>query len=110
MREVYAERLFVLLECARQSLAGLLEISNVEAGLQTAGWLTAGIDGESAARAAAKRDVDVTPLSHYGRGALVGLQLGFAAVDTREIRRWVRELTITLETTYRSKDFRKPRK
>lgn len=113
MREVYAERLFVLLECARQSLAGLLEISNVEAGLQTAGWLTAGIDGESAARAAAKRDVDVTPLSHYGRGALVGLQLGFAAVDTREIRRGVRELTITLETelnTYRSKDFRKPRK
>ena len=39
MREVYAERLSILLECARQSLTGLLEISGVEAGLQIAGWL-----------------------------------------------------------------------
>jgi len=99
MRQVYAERLSVLLECARQSLAGLLEISGVEAGLQTAGWLSNGIDGERAAAAAAKRNVEVTPLSRYsvGRMAREGLQLGFAAVDAKEIRRGVRELAIALE-------------
>ena len=99
MREVYAERLSVLVEAARVSLAGLLEISRVEAGLQTAGRLCAGIDGESAARAAASRDVEVIPLSRFGRGRLTqeGLQLGFAALDAREIRRGVQELAIALE-------------
>jgi GntR family transcriptional regulator/MocR family aminotransferase len=99
MREIYAERLSVLLEEARLRLAGLLEISSVEAGLQTAGWLCGGIDAESAATAAAKRHVDVTPLARYSQGKVVpeGLQMGFAAVDAKEIRRGVRELAISLE-------------
>jgi GntR family transcriptional regulator / MocR family aminotransferase len=99
MREVYAERLAVLMESARQRLAGLLEISNVEAGLQTVGWLCRGIDAQSAAKAAAARDVEVIPLSRYARGNVAqdGLQLGFAAVDTREIRRGVLELAAALE-------------
>jgi GntR family transcriptional regulator/MocR family aminotransferase len=99
MREIYAERSSVLLECARQRLTGLLEISGIEAGLQTAGWLCGGIDGVSAAKAAAARDVEVVPLSDYNRGraAREGLQLGFAAVDTQEIRRGVRELAAALE-------------
>ena len=99
MRKVYAERLSVLLECAGQSLAGLLEVAGAEAGLQIAGWLSDGIDGELAAAAAAKRDVKVTPLSRYSRGKMAreGLQLGFAAVDGKEIRRGVRELAIALE-------------
>ena len=63
MREVYASRSSALLEGARERLAGLLEIPDVEAGLQTVGWLCDGIDGESAAKAAAARDVEVTPLS-----------------------------------------------
>ena len=46
MREVYAERLSALLEGAREKLGGLLEISEIEAGLQTVGWLRKGIDGE----------------------------------------------------------------
>lgn len=99
MREVYAERLAVLLECAREKLVGLLEISAIEAGLQTVGWLCEGIDGESATRAAAARGVDVFPLSRYTRGGVAreGLQLGFAAVDEREIRRGVQELAVALE-------------
>ena len=100
MRQVYAERLSVLLECARQTLTGLLEISGVEAGLQTVGWLRGGVDEESAAVAAAKRDVEVTPLSDYSHGRAAvpeGLQLGFAAVGPEEIRRGVRELAIALE-------------
>ena len=99
MREVYAERLSVLLEEARTRLAGLLEISNVEAGLQTAGWLSAGMNAESTAVAAAKRNVEVTPLNRYSHGQVVreGLQLGFAALEAKEIRRGVAELAIALE-------------
>ena len=97
MRAVYAERLAVLLDEAEQKLAGLLEISAVGAGLQTTGWLAEGLDAESVAAAAAKRNVDVTPLNRYGRAAREGMQLGFAAIDKREIRRGVRELTIALE-------------
>ena len=100
MREIYAERLSVLLEEARLRLVGLLEISEVEAGLQTIGWLGGGIDTESATAAAAKRSVDVTPVDRYsqGRVATQGLQLGFAAVDVKEIRRGVRELAIALDS------------
>src|SRR5215469_66898 len=86
MREVFAERLSVSREEARLRLAGLLEISPVEAGLQTAAWLCGGIGAERAAVAAAKRNVDVTPLNRYGQGTLAreGLQPGFAALDVRE--------------------------
>jgi GntR family transcriptional regulator / MocR family aminotransferase len=99
MREIYAERLSVLLHSAKQNLAGLLEISGVEAGLQTVGWLKRGINAESAAAAAAKRNVEVIPLSVYSHGdvASKGLQLGFAAVDAKEIRRGVQDLAIALE-------------
>jgi GntR family transcriptional regulator / MocR family aminotransferase len=99
MRQIYAEHLNVLLHCAKQNLSGLLEISGVEAGLQTVGWLTRGVNGESAAAAAAKRNVEVTPLSIYSQGNLgsTGLQLGFAAVDAKEIRRGVYDLAIALE-------------
>ncbi|MGB8835591.1 MAG: hypothetical protein WCC67_02530, partial [Candidatus Acidiferrales bacterium] len=89
----------VLLESARRRLTGLLEISSIEAGLQTVGWLRGGMSGEAAATAAAKREVEVTPLSRYsgGRMAREGLQLGFAAVDVRELRRGVEELGLALE-------------
>lgn len=101
MRELYATRLSVLLESARQELAGLLQVSPIEAGLQTVGWLQEGIREEPAARAASERNVDVTPLSSYCRRpfARQGLQLGFAAVDPREIRRGVRELAAALHST-----------
>lgn len=99
MREVYAQRLAVLLEGAQQNLRGALEISGVEAGLQTAGWLHGGLNAESVAAGAAKRRVEVIPLCWYRQGAAVreGLQLGFAAVESQEIRRGVRELAIALE-------------
>ena len=99
MREVYAARLSVLRESAARSLKGLLDVSDVEAGLQTAGWLGGGIDAESAAKAASARNVEVVPLTRYGRGGVArgGVQLGFAAVDENEIRRGVRELAAALE-------------
>jgi len=101
MRSIYAERLSVLLESAQRDLAGLLDVSSVEAGLQTVGWLCDGIDEESAARAAVEAGVEVTPLGRYSRARMKrqGLQLGFAAFDVTEIRRGVRDLAIALEST-----------
>jgi GntR family transcriptional regulator/MocR family aminotransferase len=105
MREVYAERFSVLVNEARKRLDGLLEISEIEAGLQTVGWLRRGIDGESATKAAAARDVEVFPLNRYSRGSIAreGLQLGFAAVEAREIRRGVQDLAIALEEELKRK-------
>ena len=94
MREVYAERLSVLLEEGKRELRGLLDLSEVEAGLQTIGWLQ-GVQGAAVAEAARARGVDVTAL----RGTrLPGLQLGFAGVRPDEIRGGVRELRVAIES------------
>lgn len=89
----------VLLEATRNELAGPLELSGVEAGLQTAGWLAPGISDERAAQAAADRNINVVALSSLSAGRLQreGLQLGFAAIDATEIRRGVHDLAIALE-------------
>ncbi len=99
MRELYAERLSLLVQSARERLGGLLEIPPVEAGLRTVGWLQGGRSAERAAQAAAKHDVEVVPLSRYawGRARRDGLVLGFAAVDGREIQRGVEQLARALE-------------
>ncbi|MBV8050613.1 MAG: PLP-dependent aminotransferase family protein [Acidobacteriaceae bacterium] len=99
MRELYAERLSVLVEAARKRLGGVLKIADIEAGLRTVGWLQNGVSAEAAARAAAKRNVEVFPLSRYvyGRTRPNGLLLGFAAVDAKELRRGVEDLARALE-------------
>lgn len=104
MREVYSERLQLLLAESRRRLSGLLEISEVEAGLQTVGWLSNGVDGLTASQAALARGVEVVPLSQYVRSrfAREGLQLGFAAIDAKEIRRGVQELATALEKLVRN--------
>jgi len=100
MRELYAERLAVFLESSQAALGGLLEIPNVEAGLQTVGWLRPGIQAGRVAEEAARRDVEVIPVSRYAsrRFRRQGLLLGFAAVDERELRRGVERLAQSLET------------
>ena len=105
MRQVYGERLSVLQESARQRLAGLIEFIGIEAGLQTAAWLCDGLTGETAAAAASRHNVEVIPLSRYslGKTAREGLQIGFAAIDTKEIRRGVADLAIALEDASKTK-------
>jgi GntR family transcriptional regulator/MocR family aminotransferase len=100
MRELYSERLAVFLEASRSRLGGLLEIPDIEAGLQTVGWLAPGINAQHAAVEAAKHEVEVIPLSRYSarRVARQGLLLGFAAVDARELRRGAEQLARALET------------
>jgi GntR family transcriptional regulator / MocR family aminotransferase len=106
MRQIYSERLGVLLEEGKKRLAEKLEISEIEAGLQTVGWLADGIDGHAVAKAALARGVEVIPLGAFYRDKEErqrrqrdGLQIGFAAVGPKEIRRGVEELARALEST-----------
>ena len=103
MRELYSERLAVFLEASRSRLEGLLEIPDIDAGLQTVGWLARGISADRAAEEAARREVEVIPLSRYSsrRLARQGLLLGFAAVDAGELRRGVEQLGRALESCRR---------
>lgn len=100
MREVYAARLAVLLRSARERLSDVLDISEVEAGLQAPAWFRRRIDGAAAATAAGQRGLEVLPLSRFSSRPLArdGLLLGFAAIDEHEIRRGVKELAIALAT------------
>lgn len=103
MREVYAERLEVLLEVARERLGGLLEVPGIEAGMQTIGWLAKGIEGKAVAGAAEERNVEVFPLGAIprGRARQEALHLGFAGVDAKEIKRGVMELAEVLAKEFR---------
>ena len=102
MRELYAERLSVLLECARQKLADTLEISKVEAGLQTIGWLRPGFSADQVSQLAAARNVEVVPVNRYafGRSRREAVVLGFAAVDPGELRRGVDALAQILKARH----------
>ena len=104
MREIYAERLSVLRASATARLSGLLEVSDIDAGLQTVGWLPNGVGADDVVREAGARDVEVVSLSRMTRRPLPreGLQLGFAAVDSREIRRGVEVLRQVLESLART--------
>lgn len=99
MREMYAERLSVLLDYGRSVLGDRLQISPIEAGLQTVGWLPDGMHAADVVRAAAVRDVDIAEVEYFGvlPERREGVQLGFAAIDAREIRRGVRELALALD-------------
>ena len=101
MRELYAERLAMFLQCTQTNLAGLLDIPSIEAGLRTVAWLPRGVSAEKVAKRAAEHDVEVVPLSRYawGKTPKNGLMLGFAAVDARELRRGAERLAEVLRTS-----------
>ncbi len=94
MRKIYEERYTILRESAQQYLAEYLEIATIEAGLQTIGRLRVPLSAEAVARRAALQDIDVVPLSRYCHTASIpeGLQIGFAAVHEKELRRGVLKL------------------
>jgi GntR family transcriptional regulator/MocR family aminotransferase len=94
MRAVYAERHAALISSAREEVSGWLDVSPIEAGLQTVGWLPAGVDGARVAALAVKRGLEIKAIEPVEGGRTVrhGLQLGFAAVDATEIRRGIRVL------------------
>jgi GntR family transcriptional regulator/MocR family aminotransferase len=91
MRKIYEERFTILLRSAQEHLAEYLEIATIEAGLQTIGRLRGKVSAEKVAERAALQNLDVVPLSRYCHTAAIpeALQIGFAAVEEKEIQRGV---------------------
>jgi GntR family transcriptional regulator/MocR family aminotransferase len=100
MRKIYSERLGTLLDCSQTYLAGALAMSQIEAGLQTTAQLENGLVARDVAAAALRRNVDVVPVENYcfstGDYSRM-LQIGFAAVDERNIRKGVTTLAQLLQ-------------
>jgi GntR family transcriptional regulator/MocR family aminotransferase len=88
MRDLYGGRLAALIEGGRQHLSGLLEISNVRAGLYTMGFLTNGMTSRQAEESAAAEGVEVLGVDRYTfrRADPKGVVLGFAAYPEPAIR------------------------
>jgi len=94
MRKVYSDRLQLLADEVQKHLGGALELSPVEAGMQTVGWLRTAQSADEIAALALEENVDVIPLSRYcyKRQVPPGFQIGFGAVDGKSIARGVQIL------------------
>lgn len=99
MRHLYSSRLAILRDTGRRYLRGLLEISDVRAGLYTVGLLENGMDSWQAEKQAAARGVDVIALDRYTlkRPDPKGVVLGFAAFNENAIRKGLLQLAAALE-------------
>ncbi|WP_229668589.1 MocR-like pyridoxine biosynthesis transcription factor PdxR [Edaphobacter acidisoli] len=88
MRSLYAERLTTLMEGAEQYLDGLLEISNVRAGLYTIGYLKNGMTSRQAEKLATAQGVEVLGVDRctLRRSDPNALLLGFGGFDGPAIR------------------------
>ncbi|HYM01111.1 MAG TPA: hypothetical protein VEZ90_19285 [Blastocatellia bacterium] len=100
MRELYGGRLIALQEGSRRYLAGVLEISPVQAGLFTVGLLRNGMTSRQAEEAAASKGVETMGIDRFTfrRKDVHGLVLGFGAFDEAQIRRGLSDLAAALET------------
>ncbi len=98
MRELYAARFEALIRAAQRELEGLMELAPIHAGLQTVGWLAAGIEEGEACRRAAEHGIDSVALSRLTieRTMPPGLVLGVGSADVRAVRRGVRQLARVL--------------
>jgi GntR family transcriptional regulator/MocR family aminotransferase len=96
MRELYAGRLAALLEGGRRHLTGLLDISNIQAGLYTVGFLKNGMTSREAETAAAAHGVETIALDRYTlkRPDPKGVLLGFAAFDEATIQEGLCRLAV----------------
>jgi GntR family transcriptional regulator/MocR family aminotransferase len=98
MRDLYSSRLAALLAGGKRYLKGVLEISNVKAGLYTVGFLENGMTSRQAEKAAATHGVEVLALDRYTlkRPDPKGVLLGFAAYDEAALREGLVQLAAAL--------------
>jgi GntR family transcriptional regulator/MocR family aminotransferase len=98
MRILYAARQERLVGAARRRLAGTLDVTPVEAGLQLAALLPPGADDVAISAAADAAGIVAPPLAmyHLGRRRRPGLLLGYAGVPEREIDAGVERLARVL--------------
>ena len=100
MRQLYQERQLTLVELARETLAGRLDLQPAVGGMHLIGWLPGKQDDRQIARAAARVWVDVSPLSLYALEGMerTGILLGYTAVGTQEMRAGLERLASVLVT------------
>ncbi len=98
MRNLYAERLATLMEGARQHLGGLLEISNVRAGLYTIGYLKNEMTSRQAEKLAAAQGIEVLAVDRctLRRPDPNALLLGFGGFNELAIRQGLLRLAKAL--------------
>ncbi|RUW69315.1 PLP-dependent aminotransferase family protein, partial [Mesorhizobium sp. M1E.F.Ca.ET.063.01.1.1] len=80
MRRIYAQRRQLFREIVAERLRDEITLSPAEAGIQVVGYLREGIDDIQVSQAAARRAINVSPLSKYfqNTAATQGLVLGYA--------------------------------
>jgi GntR family transcriptional regulator/MocR family aminotransferase len=99
MRELYAGRLGSLLDAGRKYLKGLMDFSQIQAGLHITGLLRNGITSRAAEMAGLAKGIDTMGLDRMTlrRTDLNGLVMGFAGFDERAIRSGIATLAGALE-------------
>ena len=99
MRKLYDERQSVLVSECRKQLDGLLEVTELSAGMHVVGWLPKGVNDAAAAAGAAEKGVKAAAVSTYSSLGIErgGLILGYSGFGAKEIRAGVRKLRSALE-------------
>jgi GntR family transcriptional regulator / MocR family aminotransferase len=112
MRGLYADRLAALRDAVRAKIGGILELPEIEAGVQMVGWLGEGLSARAVAKTAGDLGVEVMPVDQFALRTRTpeGLVLGFGAVDDREICRGVNTLASAIETCAKRKVLAVPRR
>jgi GntR family transcriptional regulator/MocR family aminotransferase len=98
MRTLYASRLAVLMRAIREHASDLLEIAELEGGVNRVAWLPAGLSDTEAVAALRPEGFACLPLSEFrirpgGRGGLV---MGFAGMPEADIESGVRRMAALL--------------
>ncbi|MBZ9881994.1 PLP-dependent aminotransferase family protein [Mesorhizobium sp. CA10] len=101
MRRIYAQRRQLFREIVTERLRDEITLSPAEAGIQVVGYLKDGIDDIKVSQAAAKRAINVSPLSKYFQNTAPtqGLVLGYAACDAAQTRDGVERLAQAIRET-----------
>ncbi|MDX8440978.1 PLP-dependent aminotransferase family protein [Mesorhizobium australafricanum] len=88
MRRIYAQRRQLFRDIVTERLRDEITLSPAEAGIQVVGYLKEGIDDIKVSQAAARRAINVSPLSKYFQNTAPtqGLVLGYAACDAAQTR------------------------
>ena len=89
MRRIYSARREVFRELAEAHVSDWMTLRPTDAGIQFVGELRSGLDDRAVAAAAARRGINVSPLSiHYRHAeAPAGLVMGYAATDETAMKR-----------------------
>ncbi|RVC64261.1 PLP-dependent aminotransferase family protein, partial [Mesorhizobium sp. M00.F.Ca.ET.038.03.1.1] len=98
MRRIYAQRRQLFRDIVTERLRDEITLSPAEAGIQVVGYLRDGIDDIKVSQAAAKRAINVSPLSKYFQNTAPtqGLVLGYAACDAAQTRDGVERLVAAI--------------